>query len=93
MVNPKNWQEIKHKYKGTDYEDDIIAVEKKQSILKKLSKSARSINTFRIIFNNLCPGCKVKVVRNPRMQLNSYCNTCRVMAEQKLKKVHERINK
>ena len=91
MYNPKNWKEINTKYKGTDYADDIQAVENKPSLLRKLSKNVRALDTFRKIFNALCANCKAKVIKNPRMSLEFYCSDCRAMAEPKLKKIQERI--
>lgn len=38
---------------------------------------------------NLCNPCKVKMLKNPRMALDEYCEVCRERANMRMKKVEE----
>jgi len=45
----------------------------------KLIQARKHVRTFVKIYNGLCPQCRAKVLRNPKMAFKEYCLTCQDM--------------
>lgn len=45
------------------------------------------------LYNSLCSNCKLKVVRNPKMSIESYCNKCKAKAIELYSPILEVLNK
>lgn len=59
-----------------------------EEVKKVMSVGIRKLMLVSIsIYNNLCFECHAKVVRNPRLHVNLYCDKCRPMAIEKMRRL------
>ena len=65
---------IKNRFKEAQANRTLGQFEK-----KKLKKAKGMVGTFIKIYNGLCPQCRAKVVRNPKMDFSEYCEKCKQM--------------
>jgi len=60
---------------------------KKLNLMRKLRKNRKAIDIYRQLYNELCRECQVKVVKNPKMDIEEYCDTCKEKASAKMEQV------
>lgn len=61
------------------------------SIMQRIKGNFKAINQFCKIFNGLCPTCRAKCIRDPRTNLEDYCDPCSEKAKRRLNKIKEMI--
>lgn len=59
---------------------------------QKILKSPSLLKKFTQIYNCLCRECQKKVLTNPSMDLDNYCDVCRPKVETKMQKIMEKFN-
>ena len=64
---------------------------KKATIVNKLRGNLKAINQFRKLYNELCQSCKAKVLKNPQLPLEEYCQQCQNKAIYRIEKVQEEL--
>lgn len=65
---------IKNRFKEAQANRTLDSFEK-----DKLKKARKMTKTFIKIYNGLCPQCRAKVIRTPRMPFMNYCKVCQQM--------------
>ena len=84
MKNQNFSEEIKKKNEET--------IKNNISVVSKIKGSMRNVNLLRKMYNDLCRNCQIKVMQNPHIELEDYCDTCREVVYKYLEKLSRRLN-
>jgi ribosomal protein L37AE/L43A len=60
---------------------------KRIGVVSALKSNTRALNEFRKIYNDVCKNCKIKLVKNPRMDIEGYCEKCQEIVAKRMKRV------
>lgn len=67
---------------------------KKEPLAKKLVRKPRMMKCFFKIYNESCPVCKARFVRNPdKFRLEMFCKECREKLQPTFEKMERLANK
>lgn len=66
-------------------------LKRKKPILEKLRGNARAIDQYRKLYNTLCQECKKKLLKQPNMPVENYCEACQNKIAYRMKRIREMI--
>ena len=67
--------------------------EKEIGLLQKLKGNLKATRQFVKLYASLCSDCKIKVQRNPRMNIEEYCEKCQNRARYRIDRALELLKK
>lgn len=70
----------------------VVQKIKSDPLALKIAKTPKVMRQFLALFRVICPECRAKVLKNPQMDIGSYCLDCQEKAKYRLERVKEVLN-